>query len=128
MDPPGHRPVGWSILLALARSQLRRNGSVVLDGMARRPEIDRCQALADEEGARLVVIRTECNDLATHRTRIEGRQRQIPDWYELTWEHVQRARNSWEPIVDADLVLSATEPLNANLDRLNMFLEDIVGS
>ena len=46
MDPPGHRPVGWSILLALARSQLRRKASVVLDGVARRPEIDRCQALA----------------------------------------------------------------------------------
>jgi hypothetical protein len=24
MDPPGHRPVGWSIPFALARAQLRR--------------------------------------------------------------------------------------------------------
>ena len=35
MDPPGHRGVGWSLLWALARSQLRRGSSVVLDGVAR---------------------------------------------------------------------------------------------
>ena len=49
---------------------------------------------------------TECDDDDAHRSRIAGRQWAIRDWYELDWEHVQRARNEWEPIVDADLVLS----------------------
>ena len=40
MDPPGHGRVGWSILWALARAQLRGGRSVVLDGVARHPEID----------------------------------------------------------------------------------------
>ena len=35
MDPPGHRDVGWSILWALARAQLRMGSSVVLDGVGR---------------------------------------------------------------------------------------------
>jgi len=36
MDPSGHRAVGWSIISALAREQLRRGSSVVLDGVARK--------------------------------------------------------------------------------------------
>ncbi len=36
----GHRGVGWSLLWALARSQLRIGSSVVLDGVARQPEVD----------------------------------------------------------------------------------------
>jgi hypothetical protein len=31
----------------------------------------------------MVVIVTECDDLDLHRSRIEGRQRPIPSWYEL---------------------------------------------
>jgi predicted kinase len=128
MKPPGHRSAGWSIILALARAQLRRNGSVVLDGVARAAEIELCRLLADQEDARLVVIMTDCDDEVTHRSRIAGRQRAIPNWYELDWEHVERARNEWEPIVDADLVLSAVEPLNANIERLDRFLERLAGS
>jgi predicted kinase len=126
MDPPGHRPVGWSILVALARAQLRRDGSVVLDGVARAPEIQLCRSLTEQEDGLLVVIVTECDDEDAHRSRVEGRRRAIPDWYELDWNDVQRARNAWEPIVDADLVLSASEPLNANVQRLHVFLDHLV--
>jgi len=35
MDPRGHRAVGWSILVTLARSELRRGRSVILDGVCR---------------------------------------------------------------------------------------------
>jgi hypothetical protein len=37
---PGQGAVGWSICRALARAQLRRGASVVLDGVARPGEID----------------------------------------------------------------------------------------
>ena len=85
MSPPGHGAVGWSILGALARSQARRGASVVLDGVARAPQIQQLRQLADEEGADLTVILTECSDRDLHRSRIEGRQRGIPDWYEVDW-------------------------------------------
>ena len=31
---------------------------------------------------------TSCRDAELHRARVEGRQRQIPGWYELDWDHV----------------------------------------
>jgi predicted kinase len=52
MEPPGHGVVGWSVLRALARSELRRGRSIVLDGVARPAEIDLCSRLAAEEGPR----------------------------------------------------------------------------
>ena len=83
MDPPGHPAVGWSILNALARAQLLRGSSVVLDGVARAPQIAQCRQTARELSTELVVIMTQCSDLEIHRSRVEGRQRGIPNWYEL---------------------------------------------
>ena len=114
MDPPGHRAVGWSLLHALARSQMRRGCSVVLDGVARSPEVDRCRHLAAEEGARFALIVTQCSDLNLHRARIENRQRDIPDWYEIDWRHVEATRTTWAVLTGVDLVVDATVPLDQN--------------
>ena len=119
----GHRRVGWSILGALARSELRRRRDVVLDGVARAPEIARCRELAAEEGARLVLVVTDCADATLHRGRVEGRRRAIPGWYELDWDHVQRARDTWVPVADPDLLLDAGEPVAQNLDLLRTLLD-----
>jgi predicted kinase len=122
MGPRGHRGVGWSLLWALARSQLRRGSSVVLDGVARDPELEGTRELADEEGARCLVIMTACADPVLHRARVEGRQRQIPGWYELDWEHVERARSSWVPPEGLDLTLEAATPVGENAVRLRTLL------
>ncbi len=119
----GHRRVGWSILSALARSELRRGRHMVLDGIARGPEIARCRRLAAEELARPVVVLTECPDATVHRSRVEGRQRAIPGWYELDWSHVQHARDTWEPIADPDLVLDARARVDENVNRLRSLLD-----
>ena len=119
----GHRHVGWSILCALARSELRRGHGVVLDGVARSPEIARCRDVARDEEARLILVVTECPDATLHRSRVEGRRRAIPDWYELDWDHVQRARDTWVPIADPDLVLDAGAPPSHNLDLLHSLLD-----
>jgi predicted kinase len=118
MDPPGHRDVGWSVLWALARAQLRRGSPVVLDGVARQPEVAGTRRLAAEEGAGSLVVMTTCADVAVHRSRVGGRSRGIPNWYELDWAHVGRARASWEAPDDVDVVLEATQPLAANAARL----------
>jgi predicted kinase len=122
MEPSGHRAVGWSLLWSLARSQLRRRLPVVLDGVARQPEVSGTRALADEEKARCLVVMTSCADADVHRARVEGRTRRIPNWYELDWEHVARARTAWEPPADVDVVLEATEPLAANTASLRSAL------
>jgi predicted kinase len=114
----GHRGVGWSLLWALARSQLRLGSSVVLDGVARDDEVEGTRRVASEEGARSVVVMTSCPDAALHRSRVVGRQRGIPDWYEMDWAHVARARSAWVPPAGVDLVLPAGDPLEENAARL----------
>ena len=54
MGPRGHRGVGWSVLWALARSQLRLGSSVVLDGVAREPEVEGTRRGGREEGVAAV--------------------------------------------------------------------------
>lgn len=122
MGPRGHRGVGWSLLWALARSQLRLGSSVVLDGVARGPEVEGTRLVATEEGAAGLVVMTTCRDPALHRSRVEGRERQIPNWYELDWDHVARARSEWEPPGGVDLVLEAGDPLEQNADRLRVLV------
>lgn len=124
MGPSARRDVGWSILCALARAQLRHGRSVVLDGMAGETDVARCRAVAGDEGVRFALVLTECADPGVHRSRIEGRQRGIPDWYEVDWDHVLRSRARWVPPSGADLVLAATEPLDVNRARLS----DLLGS
>ena len=118
MGGRGHRDVGWSLLWALARCQLRMGRSVVLDGVARDPEVEGTRRVASEEGAGAVVVMTACADPVVHRSRMEGRQRGIPGWYELDWGHVERARSSWSAPAGVDLCLEATDPVEQNADRL----------
>jgi predicted kinase len=122
MGPRGHRGVGWSLLWALARSQLRLGSSVVLDGVARDPEVEGTRRVASEEGVASLVVMTTCGDAGLHRVRVEGRQRAIANWYELDWDHVERARSSWIPPGDVDLVVEADDPVVENAARLRTFL------
>jgi len=123
MEPSGHKAVGWSILFALGRAQLRRNAPVVLDGVARNEQVRACRRVAEEENARCLVIVTECPDFDILRSRIEGRQRAIPNWYELDWPHVEGAIASWEPIEEPNLVLDTSSPLSTTFDLLDTFLK-----
>jgi hypothetical protein len=108
--PLGHREVGWSILGALARSELRSGRSVVLDGVARAPEVERCRDVAASEGGRLVVVSTRCSDRDLHRSRVDGRRRHIPHWYELDWASVSHSTQSWEEPAEVDLRLDTADP------------------
>ena len=112
MEPPGHGRVGWSLLRALAQSQLRRGTSVVLDGVARAPQAETFRLLAAEEGARFLVIMTECSDPELHRSRVDGRERGIPGWNEFDWSHVEESRKSWDPNLSVDVRIDTAEPLS----------------
>jgi predicted kinase len=118
MQPSGHRVVGWSVLNALARLQLRHGRSVVLDGVARQAEILGCRKAAASENAALVVVATHCSDLSLHRSRVVGRQRDIPDWYEVDWSQVETSRSAWQGPDQADLTLDAADSWAENLARL----------
>jgi len=114
MVPPGRGAVGWSICRALARAQVRRGASAVLDGVARPDEVERCRQVAEEEGCKFVVVLAECADRELHHERIRHRVRSIPGWYELTWDDVERTRTIWLPPDHVDLTLQATESVEHN--------------
>lgn len=122
MDFLGRRAVGWSLLTSLARAQLRSGRSVVLDGVARPPQITACRILAEEERGSVVVVYTICSDPGLHRSRVEGRMRGIPNWYEFDWQHVERSRRDWIEPQAVDLVLDAANPLEENLAVLTDLL------
>lgn len=124
-DPPGHGPVGWSILSALARAQLRAGGSVVLDGVARQAQIDALRSLGPEEGVAVLVVKTMCSDPSLHRTRLEGRERLIPDWHELEWREVAASMATWDPDLEADVTIDTSQPIE---DGLNQVRDAIAGT
>jgi hypothetical protein len=68
--------------------------------------------------AALVLVANDCSDVAVHRSRVEGRSRSIPGWYELEWSAVERSRETWERPAGADLYLDAGDSLDDNLERV----------
>jgi predicted kinase len=125
MMPSGHGVVGWSILTALAQSQLRAGGSVVLDGVARATEIERCREIALAEKATFVLIGTRCSDRELHRSRVEGRQRSIPNWDELPWDSVQQTLASWIDPDGADLILDGANQWGYNHTEVSALLSSL---
>jgi predicted kinase len=127
MEPSGHGVVGWSIMNALARAQLRQGRSVVLDGVARATEIEHCRTGAVQEGVPSVVVATRCSDGAVHRSRIEGRRREIPDWYELEWGQVERSVARWTEPQEAELRLDTVDGEDVIASRLQRYFGGLVG-
>lgn len=110
--------VAEDLLGTLAGEQLRRGQSAILDTVARtKTSRHAWMALADELEAQFRPIECVCSDEGVHRERIEGRTRDIPGWYELTWEDVTDVRSRFEPWETDRLILDAVRPFEENLDR-----------
>lgn len=108
--------VAEDLLGTLAGEQLRRRQSAILDSVARtRQSRGAWRALAEEHGAAFKPIECICSDEAVHRNRIEGRERDIPGWYELTWDEVELSQSLWEPWDCDRLTLDAITPLDENV-------------
>lgn len=112
-DPDG---LAFDLLGVLAGEQLRAGRPAVIDSVGGREATrEQWRAVAGAHGAPLVVIECVCSDDDVHRRHIEGRQRGIPGWYELTWESVENARGHYRPWPDVGLVLDAVDPVEANV-------------
>ena len=96
-----------------------------MSGLRPYPELQRALDTIDfghrQVGWSILVV-TDCRDATVHRSRVEGRRRGIPGWYELDWERVQRARDAWVPVADPDLVLDVGARVPQNLDHLRSLL------
>jgi predicted kinase len=118
LDRERYRSVGWSVIWNLATAQLRGGRSVVIDAVARDMEVDRLREIAAAHGASCLVVWTTCSDEEIHRTRVEGRVRDIPGWHELEWSHVAALRHSLAEPGEVDLRLDAVQPLDDNVKAL----------
>lgn len=79
------RSVGWSALWNLAIVQLREGRSVIQDGVAHAPEVQRSRDVAGQ---------AKClRGIVLHREPVIGRTRNIADWPERTWEEVEHFRS-----------------------------------
>ena len=88
---------------------------MILNGVARQPEVSGTRDVAKECDALLFVVLSTIDDSDLRKRRIDDRVRGIPGWPELTWEEVRRSRAGWQPPDDVDLVLDAHEAFDANL-------------
>ena len=113
---------GWAsyeLLSALAESQLRLNQSAILDSVATTENIrQNWRRLAEQYGAAFRAIECVCSSEAIHRSRLTGRQRNIPGWYELDWDEVQHVREQYEPWAAERLVIDAVEAIEVNLRKV----------
>ena len=122
------RRVGWNLLSRTAEQQLRRGSSCVLDLVAREEPVREWRELAARHGAGFAVVECTCDDLDVHRSRVDGRRRDIPGWYELEWDRVERGRRLYEPIAGAKVVIDSVDPVADNLSRVLVHLAERTGA
>jgi hypothetical protein len=57
------------------------------------------------------------------RVQLNGRQRHIPGWHELTWADVERVRNYYEPWQEERLLVDGIRPFAQNLQAALTYLQ-----
>jgi predicted kinase len=122
MERERYQDVGYGLMAQALEKQLRNSQSVILDCVARTRAIARWSEMAAAHHAPMHIIECVCSDADVHRSRVDGRIRAIPGWYELEWSQVERSRTSYEPLPNEKLVIDAVEPLADNLARVRAYL------
>ena len=115
---------GYELLIVLAERQFMLGQSVILDSVAASQTIRQtwCQ-LADRYQANYRVIECICSDEILHRTRLQGRTRNIPGWHELEWSEVERVRAYYLPWEGEHLVLDLVDAFEENLSKAKAYCE-----
>ncbi len=119
--PDNSAPLTEMMLTAAMARQLHLGMSAIIDatGHSQR-ERGRWQALTERLGGRFIGVECVCSDQQVQRSRVEGRSRGIPCWpATVSWEHVNRMKELWEPWEEPHLVLdSAIDSPEMNLRRV----------
>lgn len=121
------RRIGWNLLSRVAEQQLRAGRSCVLDLVAREEPRAEWAELAARYDAGFAVVECVCDDEELHRSRVDGRDRAIPGWYELTWERVQRGSELYAPLAEPKVVIDADRSVSENLDTVMAHLRTVSG-
>jgi predicted kinase len=119
------RRIGWDLLSRVAEQQLRLGRSCIVDLVAREEPRGEWAALADRYEATFAIVECICSDLDLHRRRVEDRRRDIPGWYELEWDWVERGRRTYEPLREPKVVIDAVAAPQHNLDLVIRHLSTV---
>jgi hypothetical protein len=117
-----YRDVGYALIHHLVLRQLQLDQSSVIDCVVRQRALDLWSGAANAAGVPVHVVECTLADEAAHRSRIEGRQRGIPNWDELDWRFVEMSRRSYVPLQGDKLVVDACRPFPVNLDAVRHFV------
>lgn len=112
--------------VSLSSSSARAGAASLTSSRASNPR-EEWAALAERHSALFAVVECVCSDIDIHRSRVEGRRRDIPGWYELKWERVERGRRLYEPLSEPKVVIDAVNPPEQNLDLVIRHLAGVGG-
>ena len=122
---PNLSGAGFSVLSMLAEQQLKRGQSAILDSTARSQQIrDEWIDISKKYGASHLAVHCVCSDPNVHRQRIEGRERGIPGWYELSWENVEDAARRFEDWATDRLICDCCDSLESNLMLVEEYIRN----
>lgn len=111
---------GYDLMSVLALSELKQGRSSILDCIASAERVKKYWgALVREKTSYIECV---CSDIDIHRERLESRQRDIPDWYELEWDDVMKIKEIYKPWSEERLVLDTKENLPGNIKKANEYV------
>ncbi|MGP3970494.1 AAA family ATPase [Streptomyces sp. 6N223] len=111
LDRPAYLAMYYGLLETLITRQLMLRQSAVTDCLLNDAVITTWREVTDAYGATLHVVECVCTDQSLHRSRVEGRARNIPGWHEVGWDHVERMRTEYPPLTVERLVVDAVNPV-----------------
>jgi len=107
--------IGYVLMERIALSELKFGRSVILDSVASYKRVnEHWESFKTKE---IRYIECICSDLKLHKTRLESRKRNIPNWYELTWSDIETILKSYGPCFEARLNIDSIKPLKENVER-----------
>jgi len=118
VERPVVRGIYERLLSSLLTRQLMLGQSAVLDCIATDDFIEGWSAIADQYGARLVTVECVCSDETLHRSRIDGRRRNIPGWHEIDWTHVEYMKSEIQPLQVPHLRIDAIVRADINVSTV----------
>lgn len=108
----------YRLLWTLVSRQLMLDQSAVVDCLVKDALVVAWGEQARQFHAKLIVVECVCGDEGLHRRRLEGRQRGIPGWHEVGWDHVLRMREEFPPLRSPDLIVDAVNRLEDNVQAI----------
>lgn len=109
LRPDNTWPMSELMLVSSMARQLQLGLDAIVDGAGfGAGERRGLRAVAEALEAVVIGVETVCSDEQAHRGRLQGRSRGIPGWAAtVSWEHVDRMRELWEPWDEPHLVVDS---------------------